>query len=114
MQSNYEVALKNVEEIINEDTTYETFITELERITRPLTILQNNISLLSCVKRSADFDIALHEASDTINFKHEFSATIKDALVRFEKQFKAKNGEEKSLRAIQYSTYCENIVSTVQ
>ena len=102
MQSNYEVALKNFEEIINEDTTYEIFITELERITRPLTILQNNISLLSCVKRSADFDIALHEASDTINFKHEFSATIKDALVRFEKQFKAKNGEEKSLRAIQY------------
>ena len=102
LQSNYETELKKFEESIDEGTAYEDFITELERITRPLTILQNNISLLSCVKRNADFDNALHEASETINFKHEFSATIRDALLQFEKRFEDKEEEAESLRAIQY------------
>jgi len=101
LQSNYEEQLKIFEEKIGEDTQYEEFANELERITRPLAILQNNISLLSCVNTDADFDSALHVANATIHLKHEFSETIRDALVRFEKQF-GKAEEDEKLRVIQY------------
>ena len=103
LQSNYEEQLKIFEDSIGQDTQYEEFANELERITRPLAILQNNISLLSCVNKDAGFDSALHDANATIHLKHEFSETIRDALVRFEKQFsEAEAGEDEKLRVIQH------------
>lgn len=101
LQFNYEAQLKIFESSIGEDTLYEEFANELERITRPLAILQNNISLLSCVNKDADFGSALHEANATIHLKHEYSETIRDTLVRFEKQFD-EAGEDEKLRVIQY------------
>ena len=84
-QSKYEADLKTLEESLQAHCSYEDLVPELERITRPLTVLTNIITLLSCVMEP-NFSDALHEANDVIQFKHERSHVIKDALLQIVKQ----------------------------
>lgn len=96
MQAKYESDLKAFEESLSDDVDYKTFIRELERISRPLIILQNHVVLFSCVKRDPTFDEALREANSTIDLKHEYSSAIRDHLLRLQKGFDDNANEEHS------------------
>lgn len=96
MQAKYELDLKAFEESLSDDVDYETFIRELERISRPLMTLQNHVVLFSCVKRDPTFDEALREANSTIDLKHEYSSAIRDHLLRLQKGFDDNADEEHS------------------
>lgn len=96
----YELDLEILDGSLNSDASYEDVIPELERISRPLTILQNIITLLSCVKKDPAMSDALHEANEKIKIKHGFPTSITHVLVRIEEQLNESETNEENERVI--------------
>jgi hypothetical protein len=109
-QARYLYDLKILEESLGEDDitlcSYDDLVPKLERITRPLTILQNHVALFSMVRKEPDFENALHQANDILQMSHAgaFSDRIYNALVRMEHELQnmSNNASEESKRAVRH------------
>lgn len=99
---NYETEIEALESSMksNAPITYNQIMPELERISRPLTVQQNIITLLSCVLNDARMSDALQEANDQIKRTSLLSKRIENVLVQvYEELDESKVNEEKK-RAI--------------
>jgi Zn-dependent oligopeptidase len=110
LQAKYLNDLKKLEESLGEDTStcisYEDLVPKLERITRPLNILQNHVALFSMVRKEPEFETALHQANGIIQMNYgTLSSRLRNALVRMEHELQTmptKGSSKEEKRTVRY------------